>query len=88
MPKVVFNVQRMSPQEATARRFKNAVEWQMAAVGVPNKEKLGALLGVSAGTIRRWLRNPGRITLDDLWKLYRILNFSEEQKMILAEVKK
>lgn len=83
MPKVKFNVPRMSRQEAVARKFKDAVEWQMAATGISDKEKLGSLLNVSETTIHRWLREPGRINLENLWRLYHVLNFSDEQKAIL-----
>lgn len=83
MPKTKISVPRISRQEAMARKFKDAVEWQMAATGVSDKAKLGSLLNVSETTVHRWLREPGRINLENLWMLYRVLNFSDEQKAIL-----
>ena len=80
MPKL-----KQPPAEMRAVRFKAAVSHNMVLCGISNVGELAPKVGLSTSGLYRRLKDPGMFSVNELYKLYSVLRFTDEQKLLLVK---
>jgi hypothetical protein len=73
------------PDEARHTRFRAAVSHQMIMYGIDSQEDLSKRCGITHTTFYRRMKDPETFTNGELRKIYNVLHFTDEQRLILCK---
>lgn len=87
MPKVTIgkNIERVTPGEKRAVLFEAAFTQQRRLLKIKNVACVAEMIGVAPASLYGYLRNPEKMQLETMWRIFKVLEFSEEQKSILLK---
>ena len=76
---------KQNPTDARHTRFRAAVQHQMVMYGIDTLMELERRCGMSHTTMARRMKDPDTFSNGELRKIYNILRFSDEQRLIICK---
>ncbi len=76
---------KLSSMDARHTRFRAAVQHQMVLYGIDTLMDLEKRCGMAHTTMARRMKNPDTFSNGELRKLYNVLRFTDEQRLIMCK---
>jgi transposase len=70
-----------NPEQDRRKEIKGQFKHNMERCGYKNVTAVAARMGVSVPTVYSWLENPDKIRLEQLRMLWRVLRYTDEEKL-------
>lgn len=76
---------KLSASDSRNTRFRAAVQHQMILYGIESLTDLARRCGIPHTTFYRRLKDTDTLTNGELRKIYNVLHFTDEQRLILSK---